>query len=226
MALVRFHGSTSLLLCLLGLPLALGCTITTGPAQPGAQAPSANQPPPPPPPPPAQPQGNNDDRWEGEAEATGNSGPSARDIERRRARPRAGAPNAPEQGPPTVSPRQGDPNAAGHKQVGMGPTANPTSEETRTNDAIARIIRENRQPFRECYERGAAKDPNLQGTLTLHFVLDPEGRVKLAELNDARSTIKDQAVVNCAIGVLKQLRFPPSSRGMESVANYPFDFKR
>ena len=225
MALARFHASSSLALCLLALPLALGCTITTGPAQPGSQAPAASPPPPAPAPPPAQPQANNDDHWEGEDEATGH--PSGRDIERRRARPRGpGAATTPEPGPPNVSQHQGDPNAAGHKQVGMGPTSNPTSEETRTNEAIARVVRENRQPFRECYERGAAKDPNLQGTLTLHFVLDPEGRVKLAELNAERSTIKDQTVVNCAIGVLKQLRFPASSRGMESVANSPFDFKR
>lgn len=108
----------------------------------------------------------------------------------------------------------------------MGSTSNPTSEETRTNDAIARVIRDNRQPFRECYERAKAKDPNLQGTLTLHFVLDPNGSVKMAELNEARSTITTPAAVNCAIGVLKQLKFPPSSRGMETVANYPFDFKR
>lgn len=98
--------------------------------------------------------------------------------------------------------------------------------ETRTTDVIAKIIKDNRKAFRDCYEKGTKDLPDLQGTLTLHFVLDPEGKIKKAELNQERSTLKAPPVVDCAIGVLKQLRFPPSSKGMESTINYPFDFKR
>lgn len=98
--------------------------------------------------------------------------------------------------------------------------------ETRSQEVIARIIKENRKPFRECYEKGTKDLPDVQGSLTLHFVLSPDGKVKTAELNQQRSTIKAPAVVDCAIGVLKGLKFPPSSRGMESTVNYPFDFRR
>jgi outer membrane biosynthesis protein TonB len=221
MALLPFRSKKSLAYCVLSLPLVVGCTITTGPAQPATQTPAAVPPPPPPAATPAQPQANNDDNWEGEDEATRR--PRAHDnIDRRRARPQIGGGTGTEPTPShTGSTPASTPAASTHRTVGLDPTG-----ETRTNEVIGKVIRDNRQPFRDCYERGAAKDPNLQGTLTLHFVLDPDGRVKLAELNDARSTIKDANVVNCAIGVLKSLRFPASSRGMESVANYPFDFKR
>lgn len=221
MALLPFRSKKSLAYCVLSLPLVVGCTFTSGPAQPATQTPAAVPPPPPPAATPAQPQTNNDDNWEGEDEATRR--PRAHDnVDRRRARPQIGNGSAAEPTPahPTPTPAT-TPATGAHRTVGLEPTG-----ETRTSEAIAKVVRDNRQPFRDCYERSAAKDPNLQGTLTLHFVLDPEGRVKLAELNEPRSTIKDSNVVNCAIGVLKTLHFPPSSRGMESVANYPFDFKR
>lgn len=221
MALLPFRSKKSLAYCVLSLPLVVGCTFTSGPAQPATQAPAAVPPPPPPAATPAQPQANNDDNWEGEDEATRR--PRAHDnIDRRRARPQIGNGGAAEPTPAHPAPTPATTPATGaHRTVGLEPTG-----ETRTSEAIAKVVRDNRQPFRDCYERSAAKDPNLQGTLTLHFILDPEGRVKLAELNEPRSTIKDSNVVNCAIGVLKTLHFPPSSRGMESVANYPFDFKR
>ncbi len=61
--------------------------------------------------------------------------------------------------------------------------------------------------------------------MTLHFVLDPEGKVKSAKLNIERSDIKAPLAVDCAIKELKKLKFPPSSRGMRSEVNYPFNFK-
>lgn len=98
--------------------------------------------------------------------------------------------------------------------------------ETRTTEVIALVIRENRKQFRDCYEQGARDLPDLQGTLTLHFILDGQGKVKQAELNRERSTIHAPPVVDCALSLLRTLSFPPSSRGMESTVNYPFDFKR
>jgi hypothetical protein len=58
----------------------------------------------------------------------------------------------------------------------------------------------------------------------VHFVLDPAGKVKLIELNQERSTLKSPAVVDCVIGVVKSIAFPPSSRGLETNVNYPFNF--
>ena len=82
--------------------------------------------------------------------------------------------------------------------------------ETRTNEVIAKVIKDNRKPFRDCFEAAAKELPELEGTMTIHFVLDPEGKVKSGELNGSRSTIQAASVVNCAVHVLKQMKFPPS----------------
>jgi outer membrane biosynthesis protein TonB len=110
--------------------------------------------------------------------------------------------------------------------VGEPSPAASGAQETRTAEVIAQIIRDNRKPFRDCYEKGKQKIPELEGTLTLFFVLGPKGDVKKAELNQERSNIVEPVVVDCAIAALKGMKFPPSSRGMESTVNYPFDFKR
>ena len=98
-------------------------------------------------------------------------------------------------------------------------------QETRTTAIIQKQIVDNRKPFRDCYDKARKELPELRGTMTIHFVLDPEGNVKKAELNLDRSEIKTAGVSDCAIAVLKGMKFPPSSRGMETTVNYPFDFK-
>jgi hypothetical protein len=112
------------------------------------------------------------------------------------------------------------------KSGAPGGAADGKGAETRTNEVIAKVIKDNRKPFRDCFEASAKELPELEGTMTIHFVLDPDGKVKSGELNGARSTIQAASIVNCAVAVLKTMKFPPSSRGMESVINYPFDFKR
>lgn len=113
------------------------------------------------------------------------------------------------------APKEGGSDAA--------PAGDPSVKETRTLDVIAKLVKDNRKPVRECYEKARKELPTLQGDLVIHFVLDPEGKVKLAELNQERSTLKSPAVSECAIKVIKGISFPPSSRGMETEANYPFN---
>ncbi len=97
--------------------------------------------------------------------------------------------------------------------------------ETRTKDVITKTVLEHRQQVRDCYEIARQDEPTLQGTLTVHFEIDPKGRVTAATLNEERSTLKDPSLVSCALSAFKTIRFPPSSRGYESEGNYPFDFR-
>jgi hypothetical protein len=97
-------------------------------------------------------------------------------------------------------------------------------EETRTVDVIAKIVKDHRQPVRDCYDKAQKELPSLKGDMVIFFVLDPEGKVKKIELNQQASTLKSPAVVDCAIKVIKGLNFPPSSRGMETTVNYPYNF--
>ncbi len=105
------------------------------------------------------------------------------------------------------------------------PAAKAEAGETRTTAAIRQVIIDNRKPFRDCYEKAVKELPTLRGTMTLHFVLDPDGKVKQAELNNDRSDLKSPQVVDCSLALLKKLKFPESSRGMDTTVNYPFDFK-
>jgi hypothetical protein len=109
---------------------------------------------------------------------------------------------------------------------GGGKPAPPDTkkEETRTTEVIAKIIKDNRQPVRDCYDKAQKELPSLKGDLVIFFILDPEGKIKKIELNQQASTLKAPAVVDCAIKVIKGLNFPPSSRGMETTVNYPYNF--
>jgi hypothetical protein len=95
--------------------------------------------------------------------------------------------------------------------------------ETRTMDIIAQIVKTNRQPVRDCFEKAKKDLPDLKGDMVIHFVIDPDGKVKKADLNVERSTLKSPAVSDCAIKVVQGIKFPPSSRGMDTTVNYPFN---
>ena len=97
-------------------------------------------------------------------------------------------------------------------------------EDTRTSEVVQKIVMEKRPIVRKCYEDALKELPGLKGDVVIHFVLDPEGKVKKAELNQEKSTLKSPKVVECAINVIKGIKFPPSSRGMQSEINYPFNF--
>lgn len=103
--------------------------------------------------------------------------------------------------------------------TGTGP------KEARTQQVIADVVAQNRGKVRACYEAERAKSPELSGTLTVHFTLDPKGHVTEAHVVEARTTLKQPSLHRCSIEALKALSFPPSSRGFESQVNYPFDFK-
>jgi TonB family protein len=97
--------------------------------------------------------------------------------------------------------------------------------ETRTMEVIQKVVKDQRQAVRDCYEKARKELPSLQGDLVIHFTLDPEGKVKAIEVNQQRSTLKTPAVADCAIKTIQGLAFPPSSRGMETEVNYPYNFK-
>lgn len=104
------------------------------------------------------------------------------------------------------------------------PTAGATAD-TRTQQVIAAVVARNRSKVRACYEAERAKNPTLAGTLTVQFRLDPRGKVVDANVVRARSTLALPSLDNCALDVVRNISFPPSSRGFESQVNYPFDFK-
>lgn len=89
---------------------------------------------------------------------------------------------------------------------------------------IRNVVLANRKSVRACYDAGRKKYPTLEGNMVMHFVLAPDGKVESAELNVDRSNITAASVVACAVKAIKAMQFPPSSRGMETTVNYPFNF--
>jgi hypothetical protein len=112
---------------------------------------------------------------------------------------------------------------AGESEAKAAAPAPGGKTETRTMEVIAQIVKENRKPVRECFDKAKKDLPDLKGDMVIHFVVDPEGKVKKADLNQERSTLKSPAVVDCAIKVVMGIKFPASSRGMDSTVNYPFN---
>jgi hypothetical protein len=144
---------------------------------------------------------------------------------------------APSEVPSEATPAEGSPaepatpapaaNAAAPNPSAAEPAKPPgnTVTETRTLAVIRAVVLQNRQKVRDCYEIARKQTPSLKGKLTMHFKLNPAGKVTLAELNRERSTLYAPKLVLCAAEALKQMPFPRSSRGFESEVNYPFDFK-
>ena len=131
-----------------------------------------------------------------------------------------------------VQPTQ-TPEAApsGERAVASTPNDSPgagtpsSAREKRTTEVIAAVVTRNRASVRRCYEQELAHRPGLRGMLTMRFTLDSKGKVTAATINPERSTIRLPSLTDCAAKALRDMAFPPSSRGFESTVNYPFNFK-
>jgi hypothetical protein len=107
------------------------------------------------------------------------------------------------------------------------PSAAPAASgdvETRTTQVIQEFVAEHRAKVRACYDHALRKDPSLTGDFVVRFTLSPEGAVKSIEENAEKSTLKSPDVAKCALSEIQSWKFPPSSRGMETTVNYPFNF--
>jgi hypothetical protein len=79
---------------------------------------------------------------------------------------------------------------------------------------------------RACYDKAREKNSALPGgDFVVRIVIDPEGVVKSAEQDFDASAVKSPDLSKCAIAEILTWKFPPSSRGMETKVNYPFNFK-
>lgn len=111
----------------------------------------------------------------------------------------------------------------------LAPTAEPQTSEstpvdTRGKEDIQRVVAENRDKVRACYDAALSTNPGIKGDLVISFVIDPEGNVKAAETNWSESDLHVPELDTCAVEAVKTFKFPPSSRGLESKVNYPFNF--
>jgi Ca-activated chloride channel family protein len=88
-------------------------------------------------------------------------------------------------------------------------------------EVIQRIVRQNFGRFRLCYENGLRSNPNLQGRVSVKFVIDRSGAVSTA--SDAGSDLPDTGTVGCVVRSFGNLSFPQPESGIVSVV-YPVLF--
>jgi hypothetical protein len=87
---------------------------------------------------------------------------------------------------------------------------------------IQRIVRQNFGRFNFCYQNGLKSNPNLEGRVSVRFVIGRDGAVQFAA-DGGGSDIPDAAVRQCVVSSFTNLSFPPPDSGMVTVV-YPLMF--
>lgn len=88
-------------------------------------------------------------------------------------------------------------------------------------EVIQRIVRQNYGRFRMCYEQGLARNPNLEGRVSVRFVIGRDGSV--SNVANGGSDLPDSAVVSCVVSAYYGLSFPQPEGGIVTVV-YPIMF--
>lgn len=108
--------------------------------------------------------------------------------------------------------RGGERRVAGGVQSAPGQGLSP--------DQISRVVRARSGAFRACYESAAARDPRLQGGITISFTVSPAGgvtaRIGSSSLGSAR-------VESCVLRMFNRLKFPAADKATS--ANWPLVFR-
>lgn len=88
---------------------------------------------------------------------------------------------------------------------------------------IKKVIQENRNAIRYCYERELQVKKDLAGIIKTQFIIGPAGQVTMSVVKE--SSMKNPTVENCIAGKIRGLLFPKPKGGGIVIVNYPFVFK-
>jgi TonB family protein len=120
--------------------------------------------------------------------------------------------------PETAAPTESAPSEPAAAASGTGP------QDTRGKAEIQQVMAANREKVRACYEAALPQNPGAKGDLVIDFTIDPRGEVKQAEVNWSASDLHIPELDTCAVDAVRSIKFPASSRGLESKVSYPFNF--
>jgi TonB family protein len=129
----------------------------------------------------------------------------------------------------TVTPEPAAPEApspvAAEPTTAAEPSVAPAGpKDARGKNEIQQVMAANRDKVRACYDKALAANPGIEGDLVVSFVIDPHGEVKQAEVDWSHSDLHVPELDTCAADAVRSIKFPASSRGLESKVNYPFNF--
>ena len=89
-------------------------------------------------------------------------------------------------------------------------------------ERVQRVVTSHYDRFRGCYEKGLGRDRNLNGRVSVRFVIPRSGVVMHAE--NAGSTLPDAEVIDCVLRGFEGMRFPAPPDG-EVIVVYPIEFE-
>jgi protein TonB len=91
----------------------------------------------------------------------------------------------------------------------------------RGDDAIRRIMDENKGAIFALYNRALRQDPLLEGKVVFEMVIDPSGQI--IELNLLSSDLADDALTRKILSRIHLIRFGEDD-ALPTRVNYSFDF--
>lgn len=111
---------------------------------------------------------------------------------------------------------------------------------------VRRVVEQNFDRMRACYEERLRKDPSIGGRLPVHLVVDGDGKVTYAgdadrpprdapllialpslgasQPSSDAPPLDDPSVVRCVLGVFRGLKFPPPTHNRVATVLYPIVF--
>lgn len=100
----------------------------------------------------------------------------------------------------------------------------PPKPKRLTPGEIERVINLNRSVISSCYMHALMGNRGLKGRLTVHFEIEPTGKVGASSIFS--STLSDKAIERCITAAFKRIVFPPPINGAYTAVRYPIAFSR
>lgn len=91
---------------------------------------------------------------------------------------------------------------------------------TLSKEAIRRVIHRHRNEVKFCYEQALQSRPDLEGRVTMRFMIAPSGAVQVAGVQS--STLGNQGVESCVTTAVRRWSFPQPEGGGSVMVTYPF----
>lgn len=88
-------------------------------------------------------------------------------------------------------------------------------------EVIRKIVRNNIEDVRDCYNIGLSKDPTLAGRVAINFVISGSGEVSSAVVQDDK--LSDPEVGRCIAARVSDWVFPKPEGGGNVIVTYPFE---
>jgi TonB family protein len=89
-----------------------------------------------------------------------------------------------------------------------------------SKEVIRRVIRRHINEVRFCYEQELNQRPDLEGRVTVSFIISPTGAVQSSAV--AQTTMNNARVEQCIATAVRRWTFPSPEGGGIVVVNYPF----